>query len=303
MQPIIQLTDSYGRPVTSLRISITERCNLDCIYCHNEGSEGILDEMTPGEIARIVSVGAEFGVRKVKFSGGEPLVRTDFEAILRKLPSLRDVSATTNGIFLGKRARSLKDAGLDRVNVSLDSLDPQCYGRITGCGPHLHEKVLEGIDAAVDAGLTPVKLNMVLLKGVNDDQIDRMLEFTRGYKGDVILQLIQLMDFKHMAEYQIDAEELEKMLAEKADEVFIRHMHRRRKYIIGGAEVEVVRPIDNTEFCANCNRLRVTADGRLKACLLTNDNLISTHGASVPELRELFKTAVRQRVPYNRRDE
>ncbi|MBP2030257.1 cyclic pyranopterin phosphate synthase [Methanohalophilus levihalophilus] len=301
MQPIIKLKDSYGRPVTSLRISITERCNLDCIYCHNEGSEGSPNEMTPEEVANIVKVGAEYGVRKVKFSGGEPLVREDFEEILKALPPLKDVSVTTNAIYLRDRAKSLKEAGLDRVNISLDSLDPECYGKITGRSPDLHRKVLEGIDAAVEAGLTPVKLNMVLLKGVNDDQIDDMLEFTRQYDGTVVLQLIQLMDFNDTSGFQVDAESIEKMLEEKANEVRVRKMHRRRKYIIDGAEVEMVRPVDNTEFCASCNRLRVTADGKLKPCLLTNENLVDTKGASIEELRELFKEAVQKRVPYNRR--
>lgn len=303
MKPIIELKDSYGRRVTSLRISITERCNLDCIYCHNEGSEGSQDEMTPGEIANIVKVGAEYGVRKVKFSGGEPLVRTDFEDILRNLPPLKDVSVTTNGIYLKERAKSLKEAGLDRVNISLDSLDPECYGKIICRNPKLHKKVLEGIDAAVEAGLTPVKLNMVLLKGINDDQIDEMMEFTRRYHGKVVLQLIQLMDFNETSSFQVDAESIEKMLAEKADEVRVRTMHRRRKYMIDGAEVEVVRPVDNTEFCASCNRLRVTADGKFKPCLLTNENLVDTKGASIEELRELFKVAVQKRVPYNRRQD
>ncbi len=303
MQPITQLIDNYGRPVTSLRISITERCNLDCIYCHNEGSEGSQNEMTPEEIANIVKIGMEYGVKNVKFSGGEPLVRTDFEEILRSLPPLKDVSVTTNGIFLKERALSLKKAGLDRVNISLDSLDPECYGRITCRSPKLHKNVCEGIDASVDAGLTPIKLNMVLLKGINDHEIDDMLEFTRKYKGKVILQLIQLMDFNDTSEYQVDAKAIERMLAEKADDVFVRNMHKRRKYMIDGAEVEVVRPVDNTEFCANCTRLRVTADGKLKPCLLTNDNLVDTKGASTQKLRELFKVAVLKRRPYNRKQD
>lgn len=301
MQPTIELKDSYGRPVKSLRISITERCNLNCIYCHNEGSEGSQEEMTPTEIANIVKVGTEYGIWKVKFSGGEPLVRKDFEEILRNLPPLKDVSVTTNGIYLKERAKGLKEAGLDRVNVSLDSLDPECYGKIICRSPKLHKKVLEGIDAAVEVGLTPVKLNMVLLKGINDDQIDEMMKFTRKYHGKVVLQLIQLMDFNETSRFQVNAENIEKMLAEKADEIRVRTMHRRRKYMIDGTEVEVVRPVDNTEFCARCNRLRVTADGKFKPCLLTNDNLVDTKGASIEELRELFKLAVKKRVPYNRR--
>ncbi|MCD4808077.1 MAG: GTP 3',8-cyclase MoaA [Methanococcoides sp.] len=294
------LTDRFGRTVTSLRISITNRCNLDCIYCHSEGDEGSRKEMSAKTISAIVSTAAKFGVNKVKFSGGEPLVRKDFEDILRELPKLKDVSVTTNGVYLKERAFGLKEAGLDRVNVSLDTLDPEKYAYITHGSPETLQKVLEGIDAAISAGLTPVKLNMVLLKGINEDEIEDMLELVRSKKGNLILQIIQVMDFRDGAQYNLDADRIEKKLEQHANNITMRNMHHRKKYVIDGAEVEFVRPVENTEFCANCNRLRITADGKLKPCLLVNNNLIDVSEAEPDELPELLRRSIDRRVPFYR---
>lgn len=299
------LIDSYGRKVTGLRISITDRCNLSCIYCHNEGADictygPIGHEMKPDLICEIVRVAAKFGVNKVKFSGGEPLFRKDFEDILSCLPPLKEISATTNGILLEKRAKSLKAAGLDRVNISLDTLVPEKYEVITGAPAGSLEKVIRGINSAVEAGLTPVKLNMVVLKGINDNEIDSMINFVRVYEGKVILQLIELMNIDpELSKYTIDSQALEEKLAERASEIRIRHLHHRKKYIIDGVEVEFVRPMDNSEFCAHCSRLRITADGKFKPCLLVNDNLVSVREAKTSEeIEELLKLAVSRRKPY-----
>ncbi|KKH15948.1 MAG: GTP 3',8-cyclase MoaA [Methanosarcina mazei] len=299
------LVDPYGRKVTGLRISITDRCNLSCMYCHNEGAEcctcgPVGNEMSPELICSIIREAAKFGVRKVKFSGGEPLFRKDFEDILACLPPLKEVSATTNGILLEKRAKTLKAAGLDRINVSLDSLDPEKYRKITGAPPGTLEKVIRGINSAVEAGLTPVKLNMVLLKGINENEIDEMMDFIRPYKGKVILQLIELMNIDpELSKYTIDSKTLEKSLDERASEVRVRHLHHRKKYMIDGVEVEFVRPMDNSEFCAHCSRLRVTADGKLRPCLLVHDNLVDIGGANSPEeIEKLLRLAVSRRKPY-----
>jgi len=299
------LIDPYERKVTGLRISITDRCNLSCMYCHNEGAECCTDsptgyEMAPELICGIIREAAKFGIRKVKFSGGEPLFRKDFEDILSCLPPLQEVSATTNGILLEKRAKTLKAAGLNRVNISLDTLIPEKYEAITGASAGSLEKVIKGIDSAVEAGLTPVKLNMVLLKGVNDNEIDSMMEFVRQYKGKVILQLIELMNIDpKLSKYMIDSKALEKSLAEKASEVRVRHLHHRKKYIINGIEVEFVHPMDNSEFCAYCSRLRVTADGKFKPCLLVNDDLVDIREArSSEEIEKLLRLAVSRRRPY-----
>jgi cyclic pyranopterin phosphate synthase len=293
------LTDNYGRAIKSLRISITKKCNLKCIYCHQEGeNQATAQEITPETIARIVTAATEFGVDKVKFSGGEPLMREDFEKILVELPELRNISATTNGVLLSDRAASLADNGLDRVNVSLPSINKEHYGAITG-SPNMLPRVIEGIDAAIDAGLTPVKLNMVLLKGINHSEIDDAINFIGRYDGSVILQLIELMNFRDMSRFMADINIVEKMLESRASRVNEREMHRRKKYFIDGVEVELVRPIDNSRFCASCNRLRVTSSGKLKPCLMRNDNLIEINdGALLEEIKELLRKAVLCREPY-----
>ncbi|MCX9011887.1 MAG: GTP 3',8-cyclase MoaA [Candidatus Methanoperedens sp.] len=293
------LTDRYGRVIKSLRISITKRCNLNCIYCHQEGENSNTGQEISGDtIAKIVASATGFGVDKVKFSGGEPLLRSDFEDIIAALPELKNISATTNGILLSQRAASLADSGLDRVNISLPSLNKEHYGAVTG-SPQAFPRVLEGITAALDAGLVPIKLNMVLLKGINASEIDDAISFTGRYGGDVILQLIELMNFKNTERFIVDIDGVERMLESRASQVKERLMHRRKKYFIDGVEVELVRPIDNSRFCANCNRLRVTASGKLKPCLMRNDNLIDVgEGASPEEIKELLKKAAGIREPF-----
>jgi cyclic pyranopterin phosphate synthase len=296
------LNDPYGRRVTSLRVSITSQCNLNCIYCHNEGQSRHESEMNAEQIVKIINSAVHLGVKKVKFSGGEPLIRNDFEDILEALPKLQDISATTNGVLLSKRAANLKAAGLDRVNISLDTLNPATYARICRCNGNIHQKVLDGVHAAVDSDLTPIKLNMVMLDGVNSGEMDEMISFARRYKGDVILQIIELMDFGS-AISGVDMDAIETDLQSRASSVTQRKMHRRKKYLVDGAEVELVRPIDNSIFCANCNRLRVTSDGKLKPCLLRNDNLLDVSCASNHELEALLIKAVNSREPFYKMDQ
>jgi cyclic pyranopterin phosphate synthase len=288
------LTDTYGRPATNLRLSVTQRCNLSCIYCHAEGERSPAAEISLGDIREILRVAPKLGIRSVKFTGGEPLVRKDILEIVRAVPPGLESSMTTNGILLGEYARPLKDAGLSRVNVSLDSLDPECYRDITG-----HDRlpeVLAGIEAALAAGLTPIKLNMVVLHGINEDEVDAFLEYVRGNR-DLILQLIELMDLGSCTSHA-EIDRLEDGLAARSKIILTRRMHHRKKYCVDGAEVEVVRPKHNTEFCAFCNRIRVTSDGKLKPCLLRSDNLIDIRGKRGAELEALFLEAVRIREPF-----
>lgn len=290
-----KLTDSYGRTINSLRISITNRCNLNCIYCHHEGeTRDINSEITIETIKNIVKASKTFGVNKVKFSGGEPLMRDDFEDIIKSLPELKDISATTNGILLESRAQSLAESGLDRVNISLPSLSPEKYREVTGGDIN---KVLRGIDAAVEC-LAPVKLNMVLLRGINDAEINKMMDFVRKYGGKVILQLIELMDFQKTSRYRVDIDAVEHFLESQASSIKERAMHRRKKYYIDGVEVELVRPIDNTRFCANCSRLRVTSDGKLKPCLLSSDALVDVNNREPEEIAELLTAVMAKREPF-----
>lgn len=292
------LVDNYGRTIKSLRLSITDRCNLNCIYCHNEGSTGSNNELSVQTISNIIHVAVKFGINRLKISGGEPLLRKDLEEILKSLPPLQDISLTTNGVFLKERASSLKKAGLNRVNISLDSLNENSYNFITKCNNGTIYKVISGIKEAVNVGLTPIKLNMVLLKGINESQIEDMLNLTRRFNGKVILQLIQLMNFKEASVYSTDMDKIEHELDIKAGLIEFRELHHRKKYLINGAEVEFVRPVDNTEFCANCNRLRITADGKIRPCLLVNNNLVDISHASMDEMYNLFKIAVNKRAPF-----
>lgn len=307
------LTDTYGRTITNVRIALTNACNLRCIYCHHEGEEingctvGVHHiQMTKEEIAELISVFAELGVTTIKLIGGEPTLRSDLLDIIRSIPPHIESSMTTNGTLLEKMAADLKAAGLSRVNVSLDTMLCDRYQKITG--RDLLPDVLAGIDAALAVGLTPVKLNMVILKGINDDEVEEFLSYVRG-KKNIILQIIELMDVNGWADNIDHVEDvirgnanvvgdLEKDIASRSTQVTTRRMHHRRKYCLGGAEVEVVRPMHNLEFCANCNRLRVTSDGKLKPCLLRTGNEVDIRGLHGDELKVAIAQAVQNRSPY-----
>jgi len=305
-----RLVDAYGREIRSLRFSIMNRCNLNCIYCHAEGEEYSDGEPLSAElitaIARVAS--RYYNIRRVKFSGGEPLMRDDLPAIIQAIRAfMDDISLTTNGTLLTSKAGELADSGLDRVNISLDSLREDRYDAITRTRNNL-SRVIDGIYSAIDAGLTPIKLNMVVLKGMNDDEIGDMIEFVRncndraGGRGRevVILQLIELMPFFNpgMDIYRPDFDKLEAELRAKASAVKTRRLQRRRKYIVDGVEVEVVHPMDNTEFCANCTRLRITSEGEIKPCLLRNDNLVPIERVDDEHIISRLEMAMRYREPF-----
>jgi len=198
--------------------------------------------------------------------------------------------------MLASRAKSLKEAGLNRVNVSLDTLSSDRFDMITCTHSGQFDKVMKGIDAALEARLTPVKLNMVYLKGINEDEVDRMLDFISGKQ--LILQIIELMNFHGAFEHHGDVSALEDSIKQRARKSVRREMHRRTKYYLDGAEVEIVRPIDNSEFCLNCNRLRVTSDCKLKPCLLRNDNLVDVRGMNDEETEKALKYVVSIREPF-----
>ncbi len=296
------LVDAFGREVTDIRISVTKRCNFGCIYCHDEGLGPILrprmphdEEMSVDEVERIVRVAREFDIRSVKFTGGEPLVRQDMERIVdRTVRQIDDVSMTTNGSMLAGRAEGLRDAGLKRVNVSIDSLDPQAFADIRKGDLR---PVLQGIQEALRVGLKPVKLNMVVFERTLP-YIPKMIDFI-GHGDGLKLQLIQFMpELVDHVQWMTDIDAVKKWLESQADEVLVREMHHRRIYLFNGAEVEVVDPVYNAEFCMNCHRIRVTHKGELKGCLNRNDDLIPTRDLDVDGLREAFRRVVANRVPY-----
>ncbi len=289
------LTDNYNRPVTNLRISLTPRCNLKCAYCHREGEKESGGDISNDDLREIFRVAELFNINSIKLTGGEPLMRKDICGIVSMIPDSMQSSLTTNGTLLADCAQELKDAGLSRVNISLDSLNRERYREISGMD--YLDRVLAGIDAAILAGLTPVKLNVVLLGGVNDCEIEDFIEFA-GTKKNLILQFIELMDFSGDCCSGFDINELEDDLKRRSKTIITRRMHHRRKYCLEGAEIEIVRPMHNNEFCAHCNRLRITSDGFLKPCLLRNDNHIDIRGKRGEELEDLFRKAVAAREPF-----
>ena len=301
--------DKYERPILSLRITLTNRCNVNCLYCHHDGMVKSKDEMTADELYTICKIAKKIGVRKIRLSGGEPLLKKDIVEIVEKIASLdfKDISMTTNGILLEKYAQELKDAGLDRVNVSLDTLNRETFEFITK--KDYLEDAKNGILKAVEVGLYPVKINMVIMKDINQNEIDDMFEFCK--ENDIVLQLIELIesenceDDKFSADYHYNLDDIEKELADIADDVREREfMQGRKKYYIDGGEIEVVKPVDNAKFCAKCSRLRITPDGKIKPCLLRNDNLVELishvrNGESEEKLEEIFINGINKREPFN----
>ena len=301
--------DKYDRPILSLRITLTNRCNVNCIYCHHDGMRSSKNEMTPDEIYKICQIAKRIGVRKIRLSGGEPLIRKDIVEIVSKINSIgfNDISITTNGILLEKYAKDLKEAGLDRVNVSLETLNPETYELITK--KDYLEAAKKGILKSVEVGLYPVKINMVIMRDINEHEIKDMFNFCKD--NNMVLQLIELIesencdDDKFSAEYHYKLDMVEERLSDIADEVREREfMQGRRKYYINGGEIEVVKPVDNSKFCANCTRLRVTPDGKIKPCLLRNDNLVDIitdirNNESDEKLEEIFLKGIDKREPFN----
>lgn len=296
------LTDAFGRPFRDLRISVTERCNFRCVYCHNEG-QGVRvrpphsphdAELSPVEIERIVDVAVRLGADNVKLTGGEPLVRPDLEEIVERCARHAPVSLTTNGSMLEGRAGTLAASGLTRCNVSVDSLVPRDFAEIRGgdLAP-----VLRGVQAALDAGLTPLKLNMVLYRETVK-HLDAMLAFVAEREG-LELQLIQFMpEMAWQRPFAIPIHEVRGRLEREADRVEVRDAHHRRRYLLGRAWVELVDPVGNAEFCQNCHRIRVTADGHLKGCINRNDDRVSVRGLDEAGIEGAFRKAVGNRVPF-----
>jgi cyclic pyranopterin phosphate synthase len=305
------LKDNCGRPLLNLRVAVTRKCNLRCSYCHGEGeqkSEYSNGEMTADEITRVIRIAATLGVKGMKLTGGEPLMRGDIVKIVKKVAATRgltDLSMTTNGTLLSHLARDLRKAGLKRVNISLPTLDREIFFKLTGGEV---QDAVSGVKAAIAAGFHPVKLNMLLLRDINNSSVSEMVEFAK--ETGTILQLIELEpinmnDTFYLANH-VSLDRYDEMLKEKALKVETRRfMQNRQVYHLPDVVVEVVRPIENTEFCLHCSRLRITSDGKLKPCLMRNDNLTDIltplrNGASDEKLAELFKQANQNREPFNK---
>jgi len=304
------MKDPFGREIKNLRISVTKNCNLACFYCHREGNANEGDEMSLSDISRIFDISSQCGMRFVKITGGEPLVRDDIVDIVAEAKKrFEDVSITTNGLLLAEKIKDLRDAGLDRVNLSLDTLNPKTYKRLTGLNK-LGE-VVDGLQVTKEAGIDPIKINMLMIKDYNDTELQSILEFC-GRKG-YILQIIEYVASKEGVkskfynEHHIDLASVEEYLQSIALESKARSMQKRKRFMIpvngNVARVELVRPMHNTEFCNNCSRLRVTFNGLLKPCLLSKDGLIDIltpihDGADDEALKQLVIQAINNREPY-----
>ena len=284
--------DPFGRHIDYLRISVTDRCNERCLYCMPEGYKGWAqraDHLTADEIVRVVETSTGLGFRKFRITGGEPLVRKDIVEIARRiwdLPGVQTLGLSTNGLLLKPLAMPLKQAGVRSVNISLDTLDPDGYRKLTG---GRLESAIEGIDAAMAAGFEIVKLNCVLLRGINEDQIVPLAEFgaTRGMP----VRFIELMplapggpiDDRHFfsvaeAMARFSAHGPLVPAAEKPPGHGPARYFRHRR---GGALVGFIGSVTCADFCATCNRLRVSAQGKLHLCLFSDTGL---------DLRETIRT-------------
>jgi cyclic pyranopterin phosphate synthase len=314
-----RLVDSCYRPINYLRISVTDRCNLRCVYCMPSQGVDLMPReelLTYEEIITIVKAAVELGITKIRLTGGEPLVRTglpEFISRLAKIEEIEDISLTTNGILLKEFAQELKHAGLKRVNISLDTRDPAKFQRIT-----LHDKlkdVLEGIDAANNAGLNPVKINVVAMRGVNDDEI---LDFARlTIDSGWHVRFIELMPFTANSCSDVCVgEKIDKL---QTDFISISEIKERMntlgkmepiRSMVGSGPAKYFRfhnasgtigfisPVSQ-HFCEDCNRLRLTADGKLRLCLFSDDEIdlrsLLRAGAMQEKVKEIIMEAVKNK--------
>ncbi len=276
-----KLIDNFGREISYLRVSITDRCNYRCIYCKPEEQfEFIPHEeiLRYEEIVEIIEEAVNLGITKVRITGGEPLARkgvVDFIKKLREIKELEDISLTTNGFFLSEYAEKLKDAGLNRVNVSLDSLQEEKYKRITRGGSL--EKALKGIDSALKAGLLPIKINTVLIRGINDDEVEDFVRLT--LERPLNIRFIEFMpsgeELKdNYRDKFISVLEIKESLAEKYSfrPIDINSGNGPAKYYQiknGQGTIGFITALSQ-HFCKNCNRIRLTSEGKLRPCLFSN---------------------------------
>ena len=312
------LKDKFGRDIHDLRISVTDRCNFSCVYCKSADPENYFphrDLLSWDEFLRLSRILIGLGIRKVRVTGGEPLLRpgvVDFISRLRQIDGLEDVAITTNGYLLPEKAGELAAAGSPRVTVSLDSMDPAKFARMTRT-PRSLEKVMAGIDAALEAGLKPVKVNIVLVRGFNDDEI---VDFARlARQRDIILRFIEFMpldaDHSWRRELVVTAREIVAAI----DQVFpLIEVPRRSPsetalrycFADGQGEIGIIAPI-SIPFCGQCSRIRLTADGKLRTCLFSMEEHDVRHlvrnGARDSEIERFFLNAVYQKEPGHRINE
>jgi cyclic pyranopterin phosphate synthase len=300
------LTDSFGRRIEYVRLSVTDKCNLRCFYCLPRSFRDFAEPahwLSFDEIERVMRAFGELGVRRVRLTGGEPLLRKRLPELTRRLsalPGIEDLSLSTNATLLSPHAQALRDAGVSRLNVSLDTLKPERFTRITG-GTSL-EQVLAGLQAATAAGFHPIKINMLALKGINDDEFENMVEFCLAH--DLTLRFIETMPMGkaglEASRHYLDLQEVQKRLTEKYDLIptLVPGGGPARYFRVNGSNLHIgfITPISQ-HFCANCNRVRLAVDGALYLCLGQEHKFelrpLLRAGISDAELKTALATAIR----------
>lgn len=301
------LHDQHGRTITDLRISVTDRCNYKCVYCRT-GNEGALFADLPMEdYFRMARVFISLGITKIRITGGEPLMRKGLVDFVRELGSMRtvdgdrlDLAITTNGHLLADMAQPLKDAGLNRVTVSVDAVTPDKFARITRV-PNSYEKVIAGMRAAKAAGLGPVKVNCVLLRGFNDDQIVEFGKFAR--EEDVVVRFIEFMPLEEDRVWSPEiVVTLKEILAKLNTYMPLIEIERHpsetaRRFVFedGHGEIGIIAPVSEP-FCGHCSRVRITCDGKVRTCLFSvvehDLHGLLRSGASDEQLRDFIVETV-----------
>lgn len=297
----MQVVDRYGRVLSRLRVSVTNRCNFRCFFCHMEGERiGMNRELTLREYKDIFQVCKELGITRVKFTGGEPLLREDIVDLVSLASKyFEDISLTTNGSLLAHYAKELANAGLNRINISLHTLRRDKFRNITGVDKL--EEVLHGVELAAHL-FDPVKLNVTVMKGVNDTELWSLVEFSG--KSGVILQVIELQMTPNihnpLRTYHYDLEPFMKKLEEEG----FRKMKTKRgktKFVKEEGkrfEIDIVKPIHNGSFCMGCETLRLTSYGAFKPCLMRSDEILLKEGFEKAEIRDAILRTNELRRPY-----
>jgi cyclic pyranopterin phosphate synthase len=305
------LRDKYGRAITDLRISITDRCNYKCVYCRTGNDGAQYSELALAEYLRLARIFVSLGIEKIRLTGGEPLLRKDLVAMVQALAQLRtpsgapvDIAITTNGHLLADLAQPLKNAGLSRITVSMDAVDADTFARITRV-PGSYERVLAGIRAAQSADLSPVKVNAVLLRGFNDDQIERFAEFSRT--EGVIVRFIEFMPLEEDRVWTPQIVVPKREILERLEKIrpvvallpnSPSETARRYTFDDGLGEIGIIAPVSEA-FCGACSRIRLTSDGKIRTCLFsqTDHDLygIMARGAGDDELIAYIRNTVDQK--------
>jgi cyclic pyranopterin phosphate synthase len=309
----VPLTDKFGRPITDLRISITDRCNYKCVYCRT-GNEGALYGDLPfADYLRMARVLVGMGITKLRLTGGEPLLRKGVVEFVRSLAKLRtsngnsgeplDIALTTNGHLLADLAQPMKDAGLTRVTVSMDAVDPDRFARITRV-PNGYDHVLAGVRAARRAGLWPLKVNCVLMRGFNEDQIIPFGMFAR--EEGVTVRFIEFMPLEEGRTWSpttvVTLDEILARMAEYRPLVEIPHGRsetaRRYRFDDGVGEIGIIAPVSHP-FCGHCSRIRITSDGKIRTCLFSvwdhDLHAQMRRGASDEELEDFIRGVIQKK--------